>query len=153
MGVDSCSVIICHIHGEFIQDPYHHTNRRQGCPGCSESYGEEKIFIYLKNNNIDHIRQKRFYDCRNKKPLPFDFYLPNYNLCIEYDGHQHFEATNKINKKVFTKDESIRLFEQVQKHDNIKDEYCKLSNIELLRIPYTDFNNIENILKKYLKKS
>jgi len=58
----------------------------KGCPTWNESKGERKIKIFLKDNNIKFISQKRFNNCRNKYTLPFDFYLPEYNICIEYNG-------------------------------------------------------------------
>ena len=45
----------------------------KGCPKCKESYGEKRISDILKNNSIPFITQKRFDNCRNVKPLPFDF--------------------------------------------------------------------------------
>ena len=71
--------------------------------------------------------------------MPFDFYLPNYNLCIEFDGAQHY-------RPVFGEHN----FEQTQKHDKIKNEYCESHNIELLRIPYWEGSNSENIIKNKL---
>lgn len=111
-----------------------------GCPKCKESKGEKRITTWLKNNNINFISQKKFNDCIDIKPLPFDFYLPYYNLCIEYDGEQHFKPID-----FFGGQES---YEYTQRHDKIKDEYCKNNNIKLLRIPY--FKNIEEELNNFL---
>jgi hypothetical protein len=52
--------------------------------------------------------------------------------------------------KKYNKEESIKYFKQIQKHDRIKDEFCKSNNIGLLRISYLDFNNIEKILSEKL---
>lgn len=106
---------------------------------CKESIGEKYIRKYLELNGIEFIQEKRFDDCRDNKPLPFDFYLPNYNLIIEFDGEQHYEP--KFGECSFV---------QTQKHDQIKNEYCKLHNINLLRIPYWDNHNIESIISKQL---
>lgn len=65
-----------------------------GCPVCNLSHGERQIRRWLCNNNISYILQKTFEDCKNKKQLPFDFYLPEYNICIEYDGEQHFRPVD-----------------------------------------------------------
>ena len=110
------------------------------CSICShkESKGEQRIRELLDNYNIVYEQEKRFDDCRDKKPLPFDFYLPDYNLICEYDGLQHF------------KDVPMLDHETTVAHDNIKNEYCKSHNIDLLRIPYCDFDNIEKILKEKL---
>ena len=80
--------------------------------------------------------------------MPFDFYLPEYNVCIEYDGIQHFEPT-RFNKKM-TIEEANDNFIQQKFRDEIKNNYCKNNNIKLLRIPYTEYDNIEKIINKYL---
>lgn len=101
---------------------------------CKSSKGEERINKFLNLNQIVFIREKRFDDCRDVKPLPFDFYIPENNLIIEFDGRQHFE-------NVYNRD-----YETIKKHDAIKNQYCKDNNIDILRIPYWDENNIENII-------
>ena len=106
---------------------------------CKESVGEECVRKYLELNKIEFIQEKRFDDCRDNKPLPFDFYLPQHNLIIEFDGEQHY-------KPKFGEDS----FLQTQKHDKIKNEYCKIHNINLLRIPYWDGGKIEELIKKQL---
>lgn len=113
-----------------------------GCPVCKESNGERKVRQWLEKNDIEYIYQKVFLDCKDVKPLPFDFYLPDYNMCIEYDGQQHFIPVNFNTKKV--DNESLqKQFELIKNHDKIKNNYCKINNIKLLRISYK-----ENIAKK-----
>ena len=106
--------------------------------GCIKSYGEKTLCNILKIKNIEFIREFKFEKCKDKKQLPFDFYLPNYNCCIEYDGIQHFKETNWNNLK------------DTQKKDNIKNQYCKDNDIYLIRIPYTDYDilNEEYIIKR-----
>jgi len=152
-GVDISGIIICPYHGEFLQDPYHHTNRRQGCPNCSESIGEREVSSTLIKYGLKFITQKRFKNCKDKNPLPFDFYLTEFNMCIEYDGEQHYIAPSSMCGKVFTKEESIKIFEYTKKHDRMKDEYCHSNDIKLLRISYLDFNNIEAILRGYFNNN
>lgn len=121
-----------------------HTLLGQGCPQCQESKGERQIRQWLENNNIVYLYQKTFVDCKDKYVLPFDFYIPNYNLCIEFDGKQHFEPVD------FSGDGQIlalKKFLIVQAHDNIKNQYCRDNNIRLLRIPY--FKNIESELETF----
>lgn len=117
------------------------------CPKCNSSKGEDEVREYLKSKNIDFIEQYKFKDCKNINPLPFDFYIPSLNIAIEYDGKQHFEVVP------FSKDENknIENFKRCQQNDKIKTQYCKDNNIKLVRIPYTEFDNIEEILKKELK--
>ncbi len=112
------------------------------CPKCKTSKGENKIGEYLQNNNINYISQYSFKDCRVIKPLPFDFYLPDYNVCIEYDGEQHYkiiECFGGLDRFISTK---IR--------DTVKTFYCEQNNIKLIRIPYWEKDNIEQILNKQL---
>ena len=112
----------------------------QGCPQCNESKGEKKICQLLDNYNIAYEKQYKFKDCCDIKPLPFDFYVPNYNLCIEYDGEQHFRPIEYFGGQ--------EKFEIQQKHDKIKNEYCNNNGISLLRIPY--FKNVEEELNNFL---
>jgi hypothetical protein len=133
--------IICPKHGEFWQKPIIHLYEKSGCTKCRRSKGEETIEQWLINHNIQFETQKKFKDCKNKLPLPFDFYLLNYNICIEYDGIQHFKS-----KKFYGGIDALFIR---QKNDKIKDQYCIDNNIDLLRIPYTEFKNINNILNSY----
>ena len=110
-----------------------------GCPQCNESKGERSIRQWLQLHNIAYISQKSFSDCRDKKPLPFDYYLPDYNTVIEYDGEQHYRPVEFFG--------GTKHFEKVSYHDRIKNDYCKAHNISLLRIPY--FKNVDIELNKY----
>lgn len=135
------SVIIrCLIHGDFLQRPKSHLSG-QGCPICNESKGEKQIKIFLKNNNIKYIKEKKFDDCKHKRFLSFDFYLPEYNTCIEFDGIQHFKDIKYFGGINRLEDQLIK--------DNIKNQYCKAKNIDLIRIKYDD--DINNRLISILK--
>lgn len=108
------------------------------CSTCNESKGEKIIGEILTKENIEFERQYKFDNCKCKNLLPFDFYLPQYKICIEYDGIQHFEILphwGGIDKLIETRI-----------HDTIKTYYCQQNNIKLIRIPYWDYNNIEKIL-------
>jgi len=128
--------IICREHGSFKISPLKHIHRIQGCPKCNESKGEIEIRNILESNNIIFKSQKRFKECKNINILPFDFYLPEHNICIEFDGIQHFKPMNIWG--------GIEEFKNIQKRDQIKNEYCKNNNIRLLRIKYNE--DIENKL-------
>lgn len=134
--------IICDNHGLFTQSPNSHLNGGKGCPICNHSKGENIIKQYLDKINIEYIEQKTFNKCEFKKELRFYFYLPNYNICIEYDGKQHFESI-----EYFGGDER---FKKQLKCDEIKNKYCRNNNIKLIRIPYYNFKNINTILKREL---
>lgn len=135
---DTVIKIICPTHGEFKQVMYRHINNLNGCPYCCSSKGENKIKALLDNNRIMYNQQQRFNDCKNKYPLPFDFYLPYCDTCIEYDGRQHFEVVEKWNGEEGLKDRQTK--------DKIKTDYCSGKDIKLIRIRYDE--NIEEILKK-----
>ena len=121
--------IICSIHGVFEQTPNNHI-RGQNCPKCKESKGEKEIRNILESNDIIFESQKRFKDCRNINPLPFDFYLPKQNICIEFDGIQHFKEMSIWG--------GVDEFERIKIRDKIKNEYCENNNIRLIRIRYDE---------------
>ena len=116
-----------------------------GCPQCYETNGERRIRLWLEKHNIPYNFQETFNDCKDKRLLPFDFYLPTYNTIIEYDGEGHFKS---IDFSGDGKESADKQFILTQKHDNIKNEYCKNNDIKLLRIPY--FKNIEEELNNFL---
>lgn len=132
--------IICKIHGTFSQIAATHMNSGCGCPKCNLSKNEIKISNFLDENNISYISQYRFKYCKNTNTLPFDFYLPEYNTCIEYDGEFHF------------KDLGFNKLEQTIKNDEIKTKYCKDNNIKLIRITYLESDNIFNILNENIQR-
>ncbi len=117
--------IMCKKHGIFYQRPDSHV-RGAGCPICCEYRGERIIANFLSKNNIRHERWKKFNDCRLQLQLPFDFYLPDHNICIEFDGIQHFEPRAKFG--------GIEEFKKVKLRDAKKTEYCDKNNIILIRI-------------------
>lgn len=120
--------INCQKHGIFKQRPNLHISG-QGCPKCNNSKGEMAVEKYLKENGYKYKPQKKFKKCVNKRKLPFDFYLPELNLCIEYDGKQHFEPVDHFGG------EDAFILQQIK--DSIKNEYCHQYNRGLIRIPYT----------------
>lgn len=95
---------------------------------------------WLNNNGIHFIREYKIEECKNVRPLPFDFYLPDTNILIEYDGIQHYDKDNRFYS------------EQLEINDNIKTNYCIDNKIKLIRIPYWDFDNIINILESEIKQ-
>lgn len=127
--------LLCNKHNsEWVLQCTNFISQNNGCPVCRKSKGEILIENYLKKEWITFIPQKKFIKCKNKRPLPFDYYLPCYNLCIEYDGIQHFEKANWWGEKTW---------KETMRNDKIKNKYCKNNNINLLRISYK-----ENIIDK-----
>jgi hypothetical protein len=136
--------IICSIHGEFAQTPNNH-RRGTNCPWCKlQSKGEVLVERWLTANKIDHIQQYKFEDCKYKRKMPFDFYLPNYNILIEYNGQQHYEFVQYIHK-------SYERFIEQQERDIIKSQYAIDHNILLLTISYKDINKIDSILQQLMQ--
>jgi hypothetical protein len=121
--------IICPKHGDFNQSASSHKAGR-GCPVCMSSKGEKIIKNWLEAENIAYKPQHKFDDCRNILPLPFDFYLVDSNICIEFNGIQHYKPVN-----YFGGEEG---FIKTQKRDKIKEKYCIDNNIELLVIKYNE---------------
>lgn len=132
--------IICKKHGVFEQQAGCHLHGH-GCPTCKESTGEKEIRIFLEANKILFEKEKKFKDCKFKQSLPFDFYLVDYNTCIEYDGYQHSSPINFFGGE--------KAFIKLKINDNIKNEYCKNNNIKLIRI--SNIKDIEKEVSKILK--
>lgn len=135
---DTSMKVYCKIHGEFEVMPYYHSIGRNKCPICypnNMSIGEHRIRDYFERKELKYVTQKTFEGCKNINLLRFDFYVPVYNLIVEFDGYQHYG--------------DVPMFEaslaDVQKHDAIKNKYCEDNDINLLRIPYweLDDNTVE----------
>ena len=141
-GAHVKGIITCKKHGDFLQTPNNHT-RGQRCPRCLDSKGELMIGSYLDDIDVRFERQKGFVGCRNIRILPFDFYLVDYNICIEYDGIQHFEI-----RKRFGGENGLN---KVISNDKTKSDYCKNNNITLLRFKYSDdSDDIKNTINKFI---
>jgi len=136
-------IISCIKHGDFYQNARSHLNGC-GCPKCKLSKGESKILEWLDEHKVEYKHQQRFTTCKDKRPLPFDFYLPDHNICIEFDGIQHFESRSFGSDKSDTT--QLKDFNNTIKRDNIKTSWCINNNIELLRIPYYKEPMIDEIL-------
>lgn len=110
--------------------------RVRGCPLCekTKSLGECSIERFLRQHNIQFRTQERFLGCKDKLCLPFDFFLPQFNVCIEFQGEQHFKKQSSL------------WSEQLIKHDQMKRDFCKENNITLIEIPWYDINNLEKYL-------
>lgn len=130
-------IITCPLHGEFKQRPIEHL-RGCGCQKCKESKGEKIIREFLIQNNIYYLQQHKFDGCVNKNKLPFDFYLPNHQICIEYNGAQHYRPVKYLGGE--------KTLMEIKKRDKIKKQYCVDNNITLIIIRYN-----EKIKDKLLK--
>ena len=133
--------------GNIVQVSSHEllSNHTISC-GCKRrSAGEIKIEELLKQMKLNYCIEYRIENCKNKRTLPFDFAIFDDNnqllVLIEYQGDIHFKTTSGWNTK--------ERFQEQQKRDKIKRQYCKQNNIKLIEIPYVDYN-ILNI--NYLRK-
>ncbi len=143
-----------------------HRNRGRSCPECSKSNGEKKINNYLISNGFIKISKEEYEKLNSKNEkyyipqkefkglvgingglLSYDFYLPQFNLLIEYQGIQH-EKPIDFNGLGIKRAEKV--FKKQQEHDRRKHEYALKNNINLLEIWYLDFDRIEEILNKEL---
>ena len=119
---------------------------KHDCPNCSKKFGssgELKVHNYLFQNKINYEKEKCFEKCVGERMLPFDFYLPEYNMCIEYQGQQHYHPV-----EVFKGENGFKLR---QKYDKIKKDFCLNNGIKLVEIPYWEYENIEKILNNELQ--
>jgi len=91
--------------------------------------GEKEIKTFFEKKNINFERQKIFVDLKDVFYLSYDFYLPDYNLLIEYNGSQHYKWNKKFQK-------TLHDFHKQLYHDWLKRKYAKKNNFKLLVIPY-----------------
>lgn len=136
--------VICPLHGIFEVSPTLHI-QRTGCPRCRKSKMHRKVSNTLNNLDINYEEEKRFHDCRNKYPLPFDFYLPEQSTLIECDGEHHFRPVMFSNN---IRDMEIA-FQATRLHDKIKNKYAEENGYHLLRIPYNKMD-IKGIIQNFL---
>lgn len=142
-GIDNKVDIICKEHGIFSQNIHKHL-KGQGCPECKQnSKGEEYIKNYLERNQIKYIRQKSFDDCKYINRLNFDFYLPDMNTCLEFDGLQHFEPVKEFGGE--------KEFDLILKRDECKNKWCIENKVNLIRIRFDEFDKISEILDEKLQ--
>lgn len=108
----------------------------QSC-GCLYSKGELRIGQLLSEQNIKYQKEKTYDDCRSDFTgalLRYDFYLSEENYLIEFDGEQHyFDNSNK--NSIFYDPQRTHL-------DELKNQYCRDNHIPLIRIPYTELDNL-----------
>lgn len=112
------------------------------CPHCNSPKGELIINKILKLLNIKYEPQKKFNNLKDTQPLSYDFYIPDQNILIEYQGQQHYEPIDYFG--------GVNQFKIQQKHDKLKSDYAKKHNYNLIAVPYTE--DTLSKIKKYLIK-
>lgn len=123
-------------HYEWKASPNKRTAMGTGCPNINSSKMELAAYNILNKNNIEFEVEQRFEDCKCKRQLRFDIYIPQLKIAIELDGIQHFKPIDFFGGKEY--------YKNIKKRDQIKNKYCKSHNISLLRIPYI-YDSEENI--------
>ena len=88
------------------------------------------------------VEQAQFPECCDQRPLRFDFYVPSQRLLIEFDGRQHYE-----NSELWGGAETLAV---TQRRDAIKDRFSVEHGYRLVRIPFSDYDNINTILLEQL---
>lgn len=143
-GVDKYVKCKCDICGNIWDARAGHLLSGIGCPQCNESKGEREIRHYLAKNGISFEAQKKFSDCIGVggKHLRFDFYLPDYNTLIEFQGVQHEKPI-----EIWGGDERFCI---QKNNDNIKKRYCLEHKINFLEIKYSELNAVPDILDRYI---
>lgn len=106
-----------------------------------------KVRDWLNENHINYVEEYTFATCKDLNALPFDFYLPDFNICIEVQGEQHY-----VPKDIFG---GFSEFEKTIKHDIIKEYFCRCNNINLIKIDYHNFinNDYTYILQNSIKSN
>ena len=123
----------------FQTKPVNFLSKKSTCPYCKMSIGEQLILNVLLKNKITFISQHRF-DFIKKSPV--DFYLPDYNIAIEFQGRQHFEPVEKFGG-----------YEQLinqQKIDQNKKEQLEKHNIKVIYFTYKEIKNLESLVVQRL---
>lgn len=138
------STVICD-KGHRFQIKYSKIMEGVGCPHCQTSKGEIAIKNWLSKNNIEFEQQKTFEDAKYKLFLRWDFYLPQFNTLIEYNGRQHYEFVGRWHKDLIG-------FRVQLERDMLKEKYAKEHKITQLIISYNQFKNIDEILSDLLLK-
>lgn len=115
------------------------------CKKCNVSKGEKAIGTHLNKKGLKYESQYMFDGCKRVFGLPFDFYIPSLNTCIEFDGEHHFMPVRYGN---ISEQDALKNFELTKERDAIKSKYCLDNGIKLIRISYCQLKDIDNILNK-----
>lgn len=145
-GWDNDVTIKCNTCGRYFDQKPNNFLRGFGCPHCNKSAGEAMVTVFLEKHSIDFKQQYSFFNeslfCSNRK-LYVDFFLPNNNVIIEFNGEQHYRPIEMFGGE--------SAFKRQQFRDEAVRAYCIDHKIKLIEIPYTELGNIEKILTKELK--
>jgi hypothetical protein len=131
--------ILCLQHGPFYETPRNHLNGI-GCKDCVEPRQKTRIIEYLTSMGIPFVQRKKFAECRNKIKLPFDFYLHNHGVLIDFTGKHHYEIIPR-----YGGEQGLHLRQQNAK---IKNEFAIAGKFILITIRQNE--NVNEILDKFM---
>lgn len=124
-------IITCKKHGDFKKRPQSHLYG-SGCPRCTESSGERILSMLLDKYKINYIREYKIKDYRYR----FDFYIPDTNIYIEFNGIQHYHPVDAFGGKA--------ALIKTKRNDQIKKRLVKDNGGILITISYRHFNKLRN---------
>ncbi|WP_160139822.1 hypothetical protein [Chryseobacterium sp. c4a] len=116
------------------------------CKVChpNDTIGESRVIKYLNFLKLTFKKQKKFPGMKNEKELKCDFFIPKLNLIIEFDGHQHYYPVDYF--------KGFKSFKKTIKCDWIKNRYALKNRINILRIPFKEYDNIEILIDNAIAK-
>ena len=133
-------VVVEHFNcGHVYETSYSKIMEGSKCPNCVYSRGESAVKDVLDSLSIEYTREHSFEDLGRKR---FDFFIPSLNIAIEYDGEQHYKSIDAWGGEEY--------LESVRQSDALKNDFCDYMGIDLLRIPYWEFDNIDEIVTNFI---
>ena len=133
-------VVVEHFNcGHVYETSYSKILEGSKCPNCVYSRGEKAVADVLDSLSIEYTREHSFEYLGRKR---FDFYIPSLNIAIEYDGEQHYKSIDAWGGEEY--------LESVRQSDALKNDFCEYMGIDLLRIPYWEFDNIDEIVTNFI---
>ena len=134
---------VCPLHGEFVTSlaKIRNGNCCPECDGSGESVGERNIRLFLQSKNINFVQEYRIEDKKYFDTYArVDFYLPDLNTMIEFQGEQHYGIANKAITH------GSRKWQSQKKRDNHLRRYAADHNVRLIEVPYTYRSNVDTFL-------
>lgn len=110
------------------------------CTNCFISSGEADIERALTDRKVRYVREKSF---KSLGRYRYDFYLPDYHYCIEFDGEQHYKPVKYWG--------GASNYRRIQESDALKEEFCEYRGMGLLRIPWINQKYIDLIIERLIK--
>ena len=135
--------IICPEHGEFWQKPNDHL-RGIGCPICGQKYNKTELEVLKalksKYGNVEYQHKEPYFSNKTSYQS-IDFFLPDYNIGVEYHGRQHFIPISK-----FGGDEGLK---KCKERDYRKYKKCNENGLKLFYLTFEKCDTSEYFTKVY----